>query len=223
MSDLQVIERNGQRVLTTAQLADAFGTDTRVISNNFTRNRDRYVEGKQFFLLEGDELREFKATIPHFDDSLRRINRLYLWTEKGSWLHAKSLNTERAWEAYEHLVDDYYDIKQMQHSMSNLATDERSVRMEILKTVLDHEERLLSVEKATTIDYGEQRQLQRIIGSRIYEIEPDSKYRSDLFRQVHREIKDRWGVGSYRDIRRVELDEVVNYIKAWKPRLPVIG
>ena len=31
-------------------------------------------------------------------------------TEKGAWLHAKSLNTDQAWEAYESLVDDYYRL-----------------------------------------------------------------------------------------------------------------
>jgi len=38
---------------------------------------------------------------------------LHLWTEKGAWLHAKSLNTDKAWEAYETLVDDYYAVKQL--------------------------------------------------------------------------------------------------------------
>jgi len=44
--DLMVIEQNNQRVLTTQQLADAYGTDERRISENFTRNQKRYVEGE---------------------------------------------------------------------------------------------------------------------------------------------------------------------------------
>ncbi|WP_207642469.1 hypothetical protein [Desulfosporosinus sp. I2] len=31
-------------------------------------------------------------------------------TITGAWLHAKSLNTDRAWKAYETLVDDYYRV-----------------------------------------------------------------------------------------------------------------
>lgn len=30
--------------------------------------------------------------------------------KKGAWLHAKSLNTDKAWDAYELLVDEYYRL-----------------------------------------------------------------------------------------------------------------
>ncbi|OAB27762.1 antirepressor [Paenibacillus macquariensis subsp. defensor] len=112
MSQLQVINHNGQRVLTTAQLAESFGTETKIISKNFERNENRYSRDKHFFLLEGDELRVFKAS--RQNDVSPNINCLYFWTEKGAWLQAKSLNTDKAWEAYESLVDDYYRIKDVQ-------------------------------------------------------------------------------------------------------------
>lgn len=32
---LQVVETNNQRVLTTAQIAEQYGTDVKIISNNF--------------------------------------------------------------------------------------------------------------------------------------------------------------------------------------------
>lgn len=110
---LTPIEQNGQRVLTTSQLAESFGTDADYINRNFNNNKDRYSEGKHFFLLEGEELRDYKSTIGKNDGSLLRVNKLYLWTEKGSWMHAKSLNTDQAWEAYELLVDDYYVKKEL--------------------------------------------------------------------------------------------------------------
>jgi len=109
--NLTVIEQNGQRVLTTQQLAEAYGTDERRISENFTRNQKRYVEGKHFILLQGEQLRQFKSEYANCGIALN-INKLYLWTEKGAWLHAKSLNTDEAWEAYERLVDEYYNIKE---------------------------------------------------------------------------------------------------------------
>jgi len=108
MNQLQVIEHSGNRVLTTAQLAESYGTTTDKISYNFNYNESRYKEGKHYFLLTGEELRNFKETNREFQGSL---NKLYLWTEKGAWLHAKSLSTDQAWEAYEMLVDDYYQVK----------------------------------------------------------------------------------------------------------------
>lgn len=40
MNALQITELNGQRVLTTKQIADGYGTKPRVISNNFNRNKE---------------------------------------------------------------------------------------------------------------------------------------------------------------------------------------
>ena len=48
MNDLKVTEYNNNRVLTTQQIAEAYGTDNKTISYNFNHNKDRYVEGKHF-------------------------------------------------------------------------------------------------------------------------------------------------------------------------------
>lgn len=99
------IENNGQRVLTTAQLAESYGTDGKTISKNFSNNKNRYVERKHYYHLTGDELRAIRK----FYDLPTNINSLYLWTEKGALLHAKSLNTDKAWEVYDFLVDNYFN------------------------------------------------------------------------------------------------------------------
>jgi len=112
MSGLKVIQKNNQRVLTTAQLAEVYGTETKIVNRNFQRNADRYVQGKHYFALSGEELRDFKGS-RQIDDNLKFASILYLWTEKGAWLHAKSLNTDEAWDAYEKLVDDYYRVKEL--------------------------------------------------------------------------------------------------------------
>jgi hypothetical protein len=111
MNRLIPIKRSGQIVLTTAQLAESYGTDADRISKNFHENKIRFVEDKHFIKLEGESLLHFRNSEPQIHVSnMTRI--MYLWTEKGAWLHAKSLNTDRAWEAYEMLVDEYYSIKQ---------------------------------------------------------------------------------------------------------------
>ena len=108
----KIIEQSGQRVLTTAQLAEAYGTTEKRISENFSRNRERYQEGKHFHHLEGEMLRTFKHESAICGFAIpENVNVLYLWTEKGALLHAKSLNTDKAWEVYEFLVDSYFRAK----------------------------------------------------------------------------------------------------------------
>lgn len=38
---------------------------------------------------------------------------LYLWTERGALLHAKSVNTDKAWDVYEQLLDVYFRTKEV--------------------------------------------------------------------------------------------------------------
>ncbi|MCG8395721.1 phage antirepressor KilAC domain-containing protein [Bacillus atrophaeus] len=109
-NNLTVVEQNGQRVLTTAQLAEAYGADKQQITNNFNRNKNRYKEGKHYIALEGEEKNRF-INLNQIGLGSKNASTLYLWTEKGALLHAKSLNTDQAWNAYEMLVDDYFKIK----------------------------------------------------------------------------------------------------------------
>lgn len=120
MTDLMVIEQQGVRVLTTAQLAECYGTDTNTITQNFKRNKDRYEEGKHYICLKGEDLRAFKSEMTncHF---AKNLNVLYLWTERGALLHAKSLNTDTAWEVYDRLVETYFRAKKAQAALNELS------------------------------------------------------------------------------------------------------
>ena len=40
-----------------------------------------------------------------FDTQFKYAKSLYLWTEKGALLHAKSVNPDKAWEVYDFLMN----------------------------------------------------------------------------------------------------------------------
>ncbi|WP_282140298.1 ORF6N domain-containing protein [Cytobacillus oceanisediminis] len=230
MNHLQPISQGGKRVLTTIQLAEVFGTEAKIINRNFQRNADRYVQGKHYFALSGEELREFKGS-RQIDDSLKFTSILYLWTEKGTWLHAKSINTEKAWDAYEMLVDEYYSIKEdlvplskdqalvtVLRTTADLMEDTQTIKAEqhkIRKLVYEIDNK---VEEHITLSSGEQRRVQKGIAQKVYELESNPEFRSKLFRELHRELKDRFGVASYKDIKRKELQLALSYIENWFPR-----
>ena len=119
-TNIQVIEQQGVRVLTTAQLAECYGTDTNTITQNFKRNKNRYEEGKHYICLKGEDLRAFKSEMTncHF---AKNLNVLYLWTERGALLHAKSLNTDKAWEVYDQLVETYFRAKKAETALRDLS------------------------------------------------------------------------------------------------------
>ncbi len=131
MEKLQIIEKENQRVLTTAVLAQEYETTTQIIINNFNRNKERYINGKHYYCLEGEELKDFKTTT-QIDLSLNKVNKLYLWTERGALLHAKSLNTDRAWEVYDILVETYF--KKQVTATNTSINDLEKTKLEIQKT-----------------------------------------------------------------------------------------
>lgn len=107
----QIIEVKGIRVLTSKQIAKCYTAKESQIKQNFKNNRERFVEGKHYISFTGDDLRAFKNQVKNFDLVANRTSHLYLWTEKGALLHAKSLNTDKAWEVYDYLVDFYFRVK----------------------------------------------------------------------------------------------------------------
>lgn len=107
-SDLQRIEYRGQRVVTTEQLAAGYGATEKMLTNNFSRNESRFVEGKHFFKVEGAELQEFKR-LPSLRGLVSKYtSQLILWTERGAANHAKMLETDQAWGYHEDLVEFYF-------------------------------------------------------------------------------------------------------------------
>lgn len=119
MNEIKVIDRglsvgiyvNGVPMVTTDQLAEAYGATPKMLRNNFNNNKDRYTEGKHFICLTGEELRSFKGKTSNLGFATN-LNKLYLWTKRGALLHAKSLNTDKAWEVYERLVDFYFEAEE---------------------------------------------------------------------------------------------------------------
>lgn len=215
MNNLTVTEYKNIRVLTTQQIAEAYEADVKVISNNFNRNKERYIEGKRFICLEGEELKIFK-TNHHFDES-SRINKLYLWTEKGAFLHAKSLNTDKAWEVYDRLVDEYFD----KGSRKPLTVAEQ-IQL-LAQGTADHEERIEKLENTMTIDYGQQKYLGDLVSIVVIEViggknsNAYSEIGKKVFAECNRDVKSYFGVNARNNIPKLRYEEAVKYIKGWQP------
>lgn len=52
---------------------------------------------------------------------------LYLWTERGALLHAKSINTDKAWDVYEQLLDTYFRVQEMSMAQDDSPVSQMSL------------------------------------------------------------------------------------------------
>ena len=103
------VEYSAQRVVTTAQVADFYDCPENNIIKNFNANKDKFKEGIHLFKLEGEALKEFKNSIT--ESNLVGVNAksLILWTKRGCARHAKMLGTDKAWEVFEELEENYFN------------------------------------------------------------------------------------------------------------------
>jgi phage anti-repressor protein len=81
------------------------------------------------------------------------------------------------------------------------------------------------VDNQITVTYNQATEIQRTVASRVIELlgGKDTKdyknFKGSYFQQLHRDLKDRLGVPSYRDIRKIDYQSALTYIKAWLPKI----
>lgn len=229
MNNLTVTEYKNIRVLTTQQIAEAYQTSTDTVKKNFGRNKDRYTEGKHYICLKGEELKEFKAkgqivTLPN-------VNTLYLWTQKGCLLHAKSLNTDIAWEVYDHLVDTYFEVKKppltqleiLQQSVEILNRHDAEIKQ--IDTRMDKLEFDIPLygSEADELSNHVKRKGVTVLGGKQSEAYKDNNIRSKVYRDIYDQIKREFGLyaedgkpKSYKALKRKYIYEAHEVVDAYE-------
>jgi len=55
-NEIKPLVWNNERVLTTKQIAEAYGCKEKQIRQNFNNHKDRYKEGKHYYTLKGSKI-----------------------------------------------------------------------------------------------------------------------------------------------------------------------
>lgn len=224
MNEIQITEFKNIRVLTTQQIAEAYGTDSKTISYNFNNNKERYKEGKHYILLTGEELRTFRE---NHENIPSKTPKLYLWTEKGCFLHAKSLNTDEAWAVYENLVDTYFNRKKPLTALEQLQLTQQAV-LEVKEQVdsvskdlqdFKNDMPLLAVE-CEKITRAVKVKGVEVLGGKRSEAYRNNSLRSKVYRDIHSEVRRQFGVNTYKALKRSQCDRVISQIEEYE--LPVV-
>ncbi|MDC9606389.1 ORF6N domain-containing protein [Xenorhabdus griffiniae] len=151
--ELQIVEYRGQRVVTTEQLAAGYGVDVNNIKVNYHRNQDRFIEGKHYFDIEGDELRDMKNWVSLSNSVGKRARSLRLWTERGAANHSKMLETDQAWNYFDDLTEFYFTRRDSITTEAELLSNPAKLRS-MLSVYAENVERLEGENKtlSATVD-----------------------------------------------------------------------
>lgn len=102
-TDMQVIEYQGQRVATLAQVDAVHGRPEGTARKRFNDNRERFIEDEDFFVRNSDEARAMGFIAP---------NGLILITEQGYLMLVKSFTDDLAWQVQRQVVTGYFRAKE---------------------------------------------------------------------------------------------------------------
>jgi len=162
-----------------------------------------------------------------YQDSTGRSLPCYLLTKKGCNMVANKMTGEKgvlftaayvtkfeemeeAFKAPRVLTEREQLEASMKLSLSN-SEDVKELKGEVVE-IRD------MVENQITLDHGEQRRIQKAVAIKVYSLESDKTKQGKLFAELHREIKDRFGVSSYKDVKRKELQSAIRYVESWVPK-----
>ena len=221
MNQLQIIEHEGIRVLTTQQLSEVYETSTENIKQNFKRNKERFNEGRDYYLLKGEQLKEFlQVTNSHLQNQ-SKIRSMYLWTERGANRHSKILDTDQAWKQFDVLEETYFKVKSM--SAMQLLKLQNQALVEVDEKVEHIDSRVTNLENTTTVDSRKQYTLRKIASATAVRVlgGKDSQAYLELhhkvFCQLWRDYKDYFKIPSYRDTLKIDFEKAKEYLQEWRP------
>lgn len=98
---LPIKEYNGQRVVTFKDIDMVHGRADGTAHRNFKANKNRFIEGVDYFKLQKDEIRPFGITSP---------NGGIVLTESGYLMLVKSFTDDLAWTVQRELVNNYFRV-----------------------------------------------------------------------------------------------------------------
>lgn len=220
MGLLKVVSQDGQLV-----------TDSRDVAKMTEKEHKEILRTIRGFvgILTSAKLRSLDFFIPHsYQDAKHEYRPCFLLTRRGCDMVANKMTGERGVLFTAHYVTQFEEMEKTLRSPRVLTEKEQlqasmklsletSVELEDVKKEVG--EIRLIVEEQITLNYGEQRRLQKAVSIKVYEFEEvNREIQSKLFRELYREIKDRFGVPSYRDIKRSELQSAIRYVGSWLPK-----
>ena len=221
MNNLQIIEHEGIRVLATKQLSEVYETSTENIKQNFKRNKERFNEGRDYYLLKGEQLKEFlQVTNSHLQNQ-SKIRSMYLWTERGANRHSKILDTDQAWKQFDVLEETYFKVRSM--SPMQMLKLQNAALMEVDEKVEHIDSRVTNLENTTTVDSRKQYTLRKIASATAVRVlgGKDSQAYLELhhkvFCQLWRDYKDYFKIPSYRDTLKIDFEKAKEYLQGWRP------
>lgn len=130
--DLSVKEYQGERVVTFKDIDEVHGRPNGTAGRNFRENRQRFIEGTDYYKISPDE---FRRAFGENSMDKRQTNFITLLTESGYLMLVKSFTDDIAWSVQRQLVNSYFRVKHIISDNYILSKEIEELRKTVAVTV----------------------------------------------------------------------------------------
>lgn len=197
VSSLPQLAYKGTPVVTTETLAKAYDVKPINIQKNFSANKERFAEGKHYFIVSGQELSSFRLRLTESKSQISpKARALTLWTERGAARHAKMLNSDKAWDMFELLEETFFRVAAQQ--------------------LPDTQE----LSSAAPLTPDQQCTLQALVKAKIEALPEGQRKGRGLYPQIWSRFNNHFRIARYCQLPQCRLSEAITYLTQMELAIP---
>ncbi len=211
---IKVTEENGQQLVSARELYDFLGYD----KSQWSRWSNKNIVNEEYFT-ENQDYQSFDTM------SNGNLTTDYIITIDVAKELSMMARTEKGKEARQYFINCEKKLKEI--IQKPLSVEEMIVLQ--AQSMIDVKNDIQRLENkfdtVVTLESGKQRKIQIEIASRVYKLLPEPQPDLDnktvkeitrsMFSNIHRDIKRKFGVASYKDIKVVEYEKALSFIENW--------
>lgn len=219
---IEIKNKEGQLVVSSRQIARDFGKEHRVV-----------LKAIDDLINEMGVAQNYAGLfIPneYTHEQNKQTYREYLITRDGFSLLVMGFTGNKALEWKLKYIEAFNKMEETLQTgiLDNLSTEMQALIMHdkkiqaVVEHIETHDKKIKTLENTMTIDYGQQRTLEKLVGNTVLTAlggkgRAYQKIGKKVFAECNRDIKDRFNVNSRCNIPKVKFDEACEYIKNWQP------
>lgn len=216
-----------KKAMLAKDIAEIHAKEVRQINQAINMNKKRFIENIDIIDLKKEDFAINLMDSGFNQSQINASKNIYLLSERGYAKLLKILEDDKAWEIYDELVDNYFNMRAEQ---IKLPTTTREVMQLLLKNGEEANERIDKVEEdikqlkeEAKLDTGDYNAITSRVKKRVYEVaraygwNNSKEVISTLFKDINSGIKRIAHVEARTQLQVKHYRQVMDFINDWEP------
>lgn len=135
-------EYMGQSVLSVYDISSIHQKEVRAINQQFKRNKEKFIEGKDYFRLKRTEIDQSHNVIGSSKHSSNEFENLF--TERGYIKLTRTFSDDFSWKVQDILIDEYFNMKKLRNAIASgeieiTTKDPKTLKKDLMFDVMEAE------------------------------------------------------------------------------------